>query len=218
MNVQRAIAELIGTYILVGIGSLTIVAAVTTQAPILAVVPFGFGLGLLAAIVAVGHISGGHYNPAVTLGAFLDRRIGSTDALAYVVAQVIGAVLASATVLLVADRDAVLGTRNLPGGGVTDVAAFVVEVVLTAIFLLVILTVTKRSPGQATFAIPLTLTVIHFAGIPFSGASVNPARTLGPALVGADLSSIWIYLSAPFVGAAVGWAIYRYLGSGADAT
>jgi len=218
MNVQRAIAELIGTYILVGIGSLTIVAAVTTQAPILAVVPFGFGLGLLAAIVAVGHISGGHYNPAVTLGAFLDRRIGSTDALAYVVAQVIGAVLASATVLLVADRDAVLGTRNLPGGGVNDVAAFVVEVVLTAIFLLVILTVTKRSPGQATFAIPLTLTVIHFAGIPFSGASVNPARTLGPALVGADLSSIWIYLSAPFVGAAVGWAIYRYLGSGADAT
>jgi len=218
MNVQRAIAELIGTYILVGIGSLTIVAAVTTQAPILAVVPFGFGLGLLAAIVAVGHISGGHYNPAVTLGAFLDRRIGSTDALAYVVAQVIGAVLASATVLLVADRDAVLGTRNLPGGGVTDVAAFVVEVVLTAIFLLVILTVTKRSPGQATFAIPLTLTVIHFAGIPFSGASVNPARALGPALVGADLSSIWIYLSAPFVGAAVGWAIYRYLGSGADAT
>ena len=216
MNVQRAIAELIGTYILVGIGSLTIVAAVTTQAPILAVVPFGFGLGLLAAIVAVGHISGGHYNPAVTLGAFLDRRIGSTDALAYVVAQVIGAVLASATVLLVADRDAVLGTRNLPGGGVTDVAAFVVEVVLTAIFLLVILTVTKRSPGQATFAIPLTLTVIHFAGIPFSGASVNPARALGPALVGADLSSIWIYLSAPFVGAAVGWAIYRYLGSGAD--
>ena len=218
MNVQRAIAELIGTYILVGIGSLTIVAAVTTQAPILAVVPFGFGLGLLAGIVAVGHISGGHYNPAVTLGAFLDRRIGSTDALAYVVAQVIGAVLASATVLLVADRDAVLGTRNLPGGGVTDVAAFVVEVVLTAIFLLVILTVTKRSPGQATFAIPLTLTVIHFAGIPFSGASVNPARSLGPALVGADLSSIWIYLSAPFVGAAVGWAIYRYLGSGADAT
>ena len=218
MNVQRAIAELIGTYILVGIGSLTIVAAVTTQAPILAVVPFGFGLGLLAAIVAVGHISGGHYNPAVTLGAFLDRRIGSTEALAYVVAQVIGAVLASATVLLVADRDAVLGTRNLPGGGVTDVAAFVVEVVLTAIFLLVILTVTKRSPGQATFAIPLTLTVIHFAGIPFSGASVNPARALGPALVGADLSSIWIYLSAPFVGAAVGWAIYRYLGSGADAT
>ena len=218
MNVQRYAAELIGTYILVGIGSLTIVAAVTTQAPILAVVPFGFGLGLLAAIVAVGHISGGHYNPAVTLGAFLDRRIGSTDALAYVVAQVVGAVLASATVLLVVDRDAVLGTRNLPGGGVTDVAAFVVEVVLTAIFLLVILTVTKRSPGQATFAIPLTLTVIHFAGIPFSGASVNPARALGPALVGADLSSIWIYLSAPFVGAAVGWAIYRYLGSGADAT
>jgi aquaporin Z len=218
MNVQRYAAELIGTYILVGIGSLTIVAAVSTQTPVLAVVPFGFGLGLLAAIVAVGHVSGGHYNPAVTLGAFLDRRIGSTDALAYLVAQVVGAVLASATVLLVADRDAVLGTRNLPGGGVTDVAAFVVEVVLTAIFLLVILTVTKRSASQAPFAIALTLAVIHFAGIPFSGASVNPARALGPALVGADLSSIWIYLTAPFVGAAIGWAIYRYLGSGADAS
>jgi aquaporin Z len=217
MNVQRYAAELIGTYILVGLGSLTIVAAVSSQAPILAVVPFGFGLGLLAAIFAVGHLSGGHFNPAVTLGAFLDRRIGSTDAIGYVVAQVIGAVAASATVLVVADQDAVLGTRNLPGGGVSELAAFIVEVVLTAIFLLVILTVTKRSASQAPFAIALTLTVIHFAGIPFSGASVNPARSLGPALVGADLSAIWIYLTAPLVGAAIGWAIYRYLGSGSDA-
>jgi aquaporin Z len=216
MNIQRYAAELIGTYILVAIGSLTIVAAVSSQAPILAVVPFGFGLGLLAAIFAVGHVSGGHFNPAVTLGALLDRRIGSTDAVAYVVAQVIGAAAASATVLFVADQDAVLSTRNLPGGGVTDIAAFLVEVVLTAIFLLVILTVTKRNANQAAFAIPLTLTVIHFAGIPFSGASVNPARSLGPALVGADLTSIWIYLTAPFVGAAIGWALFRYLGSATD--
>jgi aquaporin Z len=210
MNIQRYAAEAVGTYILVGVGSLAIVGAVASQVPVLAVVPFGFGLALLAAIVGVGHVSGGHFNPAVTLGALLDRRIGLTDAVAYAVAQVVGAAAASATVLFVADRDAVLGTRNLPGGGVSDIQAFFVEVVLTAVFLLVILGITKRAASHAAFVISITLVVIHFAGIPFSGASVNPARALGPALVGGDLSSIWIYLTAPFVGAAIGWALFRY--------
>ena len=93
--------------------------------------------------------------------------------------------------------------------------AFAVEVLLTAIFLLVILTVTKRAPNHAAFAIPLTLAVIHFAGIPFSGASVNPARSLGPVLVGGILdASILIYVVGPLVGAALGWAIYRVLDEG----
>jgi aquaporin Z len=94
---------------------------------------------------------------------------------------------------------------------VTDVQAFLNEVVLTAVFLAVILTATRRTDANAPFAIPLTLAVIHFAGIPISGASVNPARALGPALVGGDLASIWIYLTAPFVGAVVGWGIFKLL-------
>jgi aquaporin Z len=211
MDMRRLVAEAIGTFILVGIGSLTIVGATMMDAPILVVVPFGFGLGLLAAIHATGHISGGHYNPAVTLGALLDRRIEIAPAAGYVLAQVIGAIAASAVVLLISSQDAVLGTRNLPGTDVSDLQAFVNEVVLTAIFVLVILTATTKSPSTAGFTIALTLLVIHFAGIPISGASVNPARALGPALVGGNLTAIWIYLTAPFVGAALGWGVYRLL-------
>jgi aquaporin Z len=211
MNAQKYLAELVGTLILVLVGSMSIVAAVTMEAPILVVVPFGFGLALVAAIVAVGDISGGHYNPAVTLAAFLDRRIAAMDALAYVVAQVVGAIAASAILLLLTARDDVAGTVNNPGPAVGNdaIKAFGVEVVLTAIFLLVILSVTKRAASLAPLAIPLTLVAIHLAGIPFSGASVNPARSLGPALIGGDLSSIWIYVTAPFLGAAIGWALFR---------
>ena len=215
MDARKYLAELIGTFILVAVGSMTIVAAGAMSAPILVVVPFGFGLALLAAIQAVGHVSGGHFNPAVTLAALLDRRIDGMNALGYVVAQVIGAIAASGAILLVADQAAVQSTASgFPEGGM--VSAIVVETVLTAIFLLVILTVTKRAPGQAAFAIPLTLTVIHFAGIPFSGASVNPARTLGPALVGGTLDGDFVvWLIGPLVGALIGWAIYRGLESGA---
>ena len=129
---------------------------------------------------------------------------------------ILGAIAASTVILVLASREVVLATRNGPGVGVGDTTAFVTEVVLTAIFLIVILTVTKRSPGTAGFTIPLTLVVVHFAGIPISGASVNPARALGPALVGGDLGAIWIYLTAPFVGAVVGWLAYRWLSPAED--
>jgi aquaporin Z len=211
MDARKYLAELIGTFILVGVGSMSIAAAATMSAPILVVVPFGFGLGLLAAIQATGHVSGGHYNPAVTLGAWLDRRIEPAAALGYVVAQVIGAIAASVVVLFVAGQDAVKATASaFPAGKALN--AFGLEVVLTAIFLIVILTVTKRAPNQAAFAIPLTLTAIHFAGIPFSGASVNPARSLAPALVGGTLDvNIVIWLVGPLVGAAIGWGLFRAL-------
>ena len=211
MDARKYLAELIGTFILVGVGSLSIAAAVTMSAPVLAIVPFGFGLGLLAAIQATGHVSGGHYNPAVTLAAWLDRRIEPATALAYVVAQVIGAIGASVLLLFVAGPDAVKATASgFPSG--KSLNALVVEIVLTAVFLLVILTVTKRAPNQAAFAIPLTLTAIHFAGIPFSGASVNPARSLAPALVGGTIdASILVWIVGPLVGAAIGWGLYRVL-------
>src|SRR5437773_4750896 len=130
------------------------------------------------------------------------------NAVGYVVAQVVGAIAASAVVLLLSDQAAVRGTASGFAEGKT-VVALATEVLLTAIFLLVILTVTKRAPNHAAFAIPLTLTVIHFAGIPFSGASVNPARSLAPALVGGTLDqTIIIWIAGPLVGAALGWAVY----------
>lgn len=214
MDTRKLLAEAIGTFILVGVGSMTIVAAGLAGVSGLVVVPFGFGLGLLAAIAVTAHVSGGHYNPAVTLAALVDRRIDVTGAIGYVVAQVIGAAAASAVILAISDSATVAGTKNMPGG--TDVNAFVAEVVLTAVFVAVILTVTRKDPGHAWLVIPLTLLVVHFAGIPISGASVNPARALGPALVSGDLAAIWIYLTAPFAGGLIGWGAYRLLGSDAD--
>lgn len=211
MEARKYLAELIGTFILVVVGSLTIVAAGAMEAPILVVVPFGFGLGLLAAIQAAGAVSGGHYNPAVTVAALLDRRIDAMNAVGYIVAQVVGAIAASVVVLLVADQAAVRGTASrFPEGRM--VQAIVVETVLTAIFLLVILTVTKRAPSQAALAIPLTLTAVHLAGIPFSGASANPARSLAPALVGGSIDgNIIVWIIGPILGATIGWAIYKAL-------
>jgi aquaporin Z len=214
MEARKYLAELVGTFILVAIGSMTIVAAGLTDAPILVVVPFGFGLGLLAAIQAAGYVSGGHFNPAVTIGALLDRRIDATNAAGYIVAQVIGAIAASGVVLLISDQAAVRSTASSFAEGKIG-TALGVEILLTAVFLLVILTVTKRAPNHAAFAIPLTLMVIHFAGIPFSGASVNPARSLGPALVGGTLdANILVWIAGPIIGAVRGWAIYRALEDG----
>jgi aquaporin Z len=209
MSAAKYLAELLGTFVLVFLGSMSIVSAVAMNAPILVVVPLGFGLALLAAIFAVGHVSGGHFNPAVTLAAALDRRMAAVDAVGYIVAQVVGAIAASAVVLLLSSQAAVRSTRNTHPDSVSDIQAFGLEVVLTAVLVLVILTVTRRDPGHAPLAIPLTLVVIHLAGIPVSGASVNPARSLGPALVSGDLGQIWIYLTAPFAGGAIGWLLFR---------
>jgi aquaporin Z len=211
VDTRKLIAEAVGTFILVGMGSMAILATgAMAGSPALVVIPIGFGLGLLAAIAVGGHISGGHFNPAVTLGAFLDRRIDASLAVGYVVAQIVGAIAASGVILAISDQASVAGTKNMPGAG-GDMTAFVAEVVLTAIFLAVILTVTKKAADQALFVIPLTLLAIHAVGIPFSGASVNPARALGPAIVSLDFAAIWIYLTAPFVGAAIGWLVYRVL-------
>lgn len=215
MNPRKYLAEVLGTFVLVFGGSMSILAALRMDAPILAIVPFGFGLALLAAIFAFGAVSGGHFNPAVTLAALLDRRIGPVDAAAYVVAQVVGAIGGSALILaIVDDRGLIAQTTNTLGRNVNPREGFAIEVVLTAIFALVILISTKRAPTHAPYAIPLTLVMIHMAGIPFSGASVNPARSLAPALVSGELGPIWLYLTAPFVGAAIGWAMFRFFDSG----
>lgn len=209
MSASKYLAELLGTFLLVFVGSMTIISAGVLNTPILVVVPLGFGFGLLAAIFAVGDISGGHFNPAVTLAAAIDRRVPVIDAVAYVVAQVVGAIGASAVVLVLTSQDAVRSTRNMHPAAVSDIQAFALETILTALLVLVMLTVTKRDPGHAPLAIPLTLVVIHLAALPISGASVNPARALGPDLVGGDLSQLWIYLTAPFLGGVIGWVFYR---------
>jgi aquaporin Z len=222
MNVRAVIAEAIGTFVLVFFGSLgvaTVYVITSGQgSPIVALIadPFAFGLGLMAAIAIAGGTSGGHFNPAVTLAALFDGRLGWLDAVGYVIAQVAGALLASLALLLLESVDVVKLSVNQPGPvpGATDVLtleihAFAIEVILTAIFVAVILTVTRKAPNLAILVIPLTLVSIHFAAMHISGASVNPARSLAPAVVSGTYQSLWVYLTAPFAGAIIGWGVYR---------
>ena len=180
MTINKYLAELVGTFILVFIGSMSVLAASATASPVMVAVPLGFGLGLLAAIYAVGHVSGGHFNPAVTLAMWLDKRTTTPDLIGYWIGQFVGAIVASAVVLAATDRAGVATTVNNPVG--TGVG-LLMEFVLTLIFVLVILASTKMALTAAGFVISLVLVAVHLAGIPFSGASVNPARSSSSASV-----------------------------------
>ena len=216
MNTRAYLAELLGSFLFftIGYASVGAIAASSVPTPGLLVVPFAFGFGLLAAIFAFGHVSGGHFNPAVTVAMVLDGRTSPADAVGYVIAQVIGAIGAGAVVLIAVSQDAVKAGVTKPGTGVSDIGAFILEVVFTAGFIAVILASTKRAPSLAPLAIPLALVAIHFATATLSGASVNPARSIGSAVVGGDLGALWIYVIAPVAGAVVGWAAFRVIDGG----
>jgi aquaporin Z len=216
---RKYVAEAAGTFILVffAVGS----AIFGIQAIGAAGVAFAFGLVLVALAYAIGPVSGCHVNPAVTLGVLLARRISPREAGGYVVAQLAGAIVAGAFLKGfvawggVTDQTGALGTngwgKTINGGG-----AFVVEVLLTALFVLVVLLVTGRAtaPGFAGLAIGLALATVHFVGINLTGTSVNPARSIGPALFAGSeaLKQLWLFIVAPLVGAllAVGvWPLVR---------
>jgi aquaporin Z len=210
VSINKYLAEAVGTFILVFVGSMSVLAALAMDSPVMAVVPLGFGLGLMAAIFAVGHVSGGHFNPAVTLAMWLDKRTSSSDLVGYWIGQFIGGIIASAVVLVVTSQDDVQATVNASPGGAGD--GLVMEFVLTLIFVLVILASTRKAPALAGLVVPFSLAAVHLAGIPFSGASVNPARSFGPALVSGTFSDVWIYLVAPLAGGAVAWVFWRMFG------
>lgn len=221
MNVRALVAEAIGTFVLVLFGSMGIASVILLiggMDPVVAqlFVPLCFGLGLMAAIAIGGHASGGHFNPAVTLAALLDGRLTWVSAIGYVIAQVLGALAASLGILLITSMTSVEATVNHAGATVLgtlpqELHAFSVEAVMTAVFVAVFLTVTRKLPELAIIVIPLVLAAIHFAAIPLSGASVNPARSLAPAVVSGTYNGLWVYLTAPFVGSILGWAVYRFL-------
>ncbi|HUO47023.1 MAG TPA: aquaporin [Acidimicrobiia bacterium] len=209
MVINKYLAEAMGTFILVFLGSMSILATQLTNGPLMVVVPLGFGFGLLAAIYAVGHVSGGHFNPAVTLAMWLDKRTSFSDLIGYWIGQIVGALVASAVVLAAINKDAVAETVT---GFTSSGSALVMEFVLTMVFLLVILASTRKAPAVAGVVISLTLVAVHLAGIPFSGASVNPARSFGPALIAGDFSGFWVYVVGPMAGAAVAWVFWRLFG------
>jgi aquaporin Z len=215
-SMQRYAAELLGTFVLVFGGTTAIVASGLTQSPVLIVAALAFGLALLAGLYAFADVSGGHYNPAVSLAMFLDRRLTSNDLIGYWVSQFAGGILAAIALWIISSRDDVATTATVPGP-LGDGSAFIVELVFTAIFVAVILesSASERYGGSALLAIPLTLVAVHLAAIPFSGSSVNPARTFGPDLIGGEWDGIWIYFIAPPLGAVIAVAVYRYLRGGA---
>jgi len=215
--INKYLAEFLGTFILVFFGSLTILGTLATEGPVLITIGLGFGLALLAGIWAVGHVSGAHFNPAVTLAMLVDGRTSFSDAIGYWVSQFAGAGVASLVVWTASTRSAVgatvTGYEKLSTG-------ILVEVALTAVFVWVILAVNKSgAANHAPLATALTLVGVHVAGIPFSGASVNPARSFGPAVVsGAPLAleQLWVYIVFPLVGSLIGLALYRLFPAAED--
>jgi aquaporin Z len=224
---QRLGVEFLGTFWLVlgGCGSAVLAAAFPHVGIGLLGVSLAFGLTVLTMAFAFGHISGGHFNPAVTIGLWLAGRQGPKFVLPYIVTQVVGATVGAAVLYFIASGNPAynLATNGLAANGYeagspghfTLAAAFVTEVVMTMLFLFIILGATDRraAKGFGPLAIGLGLTLIHLISIPVTNTSVNPARSTGPALFvgGQALSQLWLFWVAPLLGAAIAGVTYRFL-------
>ncbi|UQS15308.1 aquaporin Z [Pseudomonas sp. HS6] len=223
---KRSVTELLGTFWLVlgGCGSAVIAASSPLGIGVLGVA-LAFGLTVLTMAFAIGHISGCHLNPAVSVGLVVGGRFPAKELPAYIIAQVIGGILAAALLYHIAsgkegfDIAAGLASNGYgehSPGKYSMAAGFVTELVMTAMFVVIILGATdKRAPaGLAPIAIGLGLTLIHLISIPVTNTSVNPARSTGPALMvgGWALAQLWMFWVAPLLGAVVGGVVYRWLG------
>ena len=224
---NKYLAEFIGTFWLVfgGCGSAIFAAAFPELGIGFLGVALAFGLTVLTGAFALGHISGGHFNPAVSVGLWVGGRFDTKDLIPYVVSQVVGAVLAAWVLYLIVQGQAGFagtggfatnGYAELSPGKYSLISALMIEIVLTAMFLIVIMGATdKRAPaGFAPIAIGLALTLIHLISIPVTNTSVNPARSTGVAIFAetAALSQLWLFWVAPIVGAIIGAIIYKILG------
>ncbi len=224
-NTNALLAEAFGTFWLVfgGCGSAVLAAAFPEVGIGLMGVSLAFGLTVLTMAYAVGHVSGGHFNPAVTVGLWAGGRFPARDIVPYIVAQVVGAIIAAFTLYLIAsgkpgfDLAATGLASNGVGahspGGYALQSGFIIEMLLTGFFLFIIMGSThgKAPAGFAPISIGLALTLIHLISIPVTNTSVNPARSTGPALVegGIALQQLWLFWLAPMIGAVVGGWLYR---------
>jgi len=228
---QRSTAEFVGTFWLVlgGCGSAVISAAFPGVGIGLLGVSLAFGLTVLTMAYAIGHISGCHLNPAVSVGLVAGGRFPSSELIPYVVAQVLGGIAGAGVLYLIASGQpgfdiagglASNGYGEHSPGGYSMASGFITEVVLTFMFLVIILGATdRRAPaGFAGIAIGLGLTLIHLVGIPVTNLSVNPARSTGPAIFvgGWALAQLWLFWVAPIVGAALAGGFYSFLGGSSD--
>ena len=208
---KKLVCEFVGTMMLVllacGVAVASNVSYIGTS--------LAFGLVIVAMAYSIGNVSGCHINPAVSLGMAIAGRMTWKECLKYVIAQVLGAIAGAALLGVILRSFTTLGANSYNGTSVTVWIALLVEVILTFVFVLTILGVTdKKENGHATgIVIGLTLTLVHLFGLPFTGTSVNPARSIGPALLqgGEALSQVWVFIVAPLVGAALAAFFYKYI-------
>ena len=227
---KKYIAEAIGTMVLVvlGCGTAMLVGCDAAQGGGYILTALAFGLSIVAMAYSIGNISGCHINPAVSLGVLLSGGMDSKEFMGYVVAQCIGALIGSGLLALifsmggVTDMTGGLGTNGLAGVNGNGVAGLLVEIVLTFIFVTCILGVTSKNAGHGSLAglvIGFTLTGVHILGIGLTGTSVNPARSIGPAIIAAlggnaaPISCLWVFIAGPLIGAALAAFAYNYLES-----
>ncbi|MCQ4636279.1 MIP family channel protein [Anaerovorax odorimutans] len=224
---RKYVAEFIGTMVLVIFGCGSAVAANTLVGKLGVEVPLGFttlliafafGLVIVAMAYSIGNISGCHINPAVSLGVFISGKMNGKDFVGYLVAQFIGGIAGAAILVALFGSNESLGTNGYGDAsalGISMGIAFLAEVILTFVFVIAVLGVTSKveNGSVAGLVIGLTLTLVHILGIPFTGTSVNPARSFGPALLagGQPLSQVWVFILAPLVGAAIAALVYKFL-------
>ena len=221
---KRYIAELIGTMVLVlfGCGSVAIAGSALGNLGI----ALAFGLSIVAMAYVIGDISGCHINPAVSIGMWIDGRMDVKDLIMYIVFQCIGAIIGIGILAVIINSSAHLGGYTMTGlgqngfgaasaVGLNAVGAIIVEIILTFVFVLTVLGVTKKAETGAVAGIVmgLTFTLVHIIGIPLTGTSVNPARSLAPALFmgGQALNQVWVFILAPIVGAIIAGYLYKVL-------
>jgi aquaporin Z len=220
MNMNKLVAEAVGTFALVA----SVLGAALFSFPNAGILGVALSIGctVMAMAYAIGHISGGHFNPAVTLGLWAGGRFNSADIIPYIVAQCVGGILAAAVFYLIASGKAGFDPKTFASntygalGSYPATTVFIIEAVLTALFLIIIMGVTSRKApaGFAPIAIGLTLAALHIMAIPVSNASINPARTLATALFASTpgvLSQVPLFVIATIVGGLVGGFVGRWL-------
>ena len=214
-SMKKYIAECIGTFVLVffACGTAAVVGCSSENGTGYLLTALAFGLVIVAMAYSIGNISGCHINPAVSIAMFISKKMTAKDFAGYVVAQFIGATIGAAALMAFVGKESGLGANGLYNDSIG--LSLLIEIILTFVFVISIMGVTsKESNGSvAGIVIGLSLTLVHILGISFTGTSVNPARSFGPALLvgGAALSNVWVFIVAPLIGGALAALVYNFL-------
>lgn len=219
--IKRYLAEFIGTFVLVffACGTAAVVGCSAENGTGYLLTALAFGLVIVAMAYSIGNVSGCHINPAVSIAMLISGKLGIKDFAGYVIAQFLGATAGAAALMAFVGKESGLGANALYKGDIW--LSLLIEIILTFVFVIAILGVTSKVENGAVagIVIGLSLTLVHILGISFTGTSVNPARSFGPALfVGGDaLANVWVFIVAPLVGGALAAVVYKFLASKKDA-